>query len=375
MRQPDRLSVRSPRSWSLVAAVAAAVGSAANAQQSTPVGTFSVRVNGGAMHTVQSVATSNAEAGTVRFTGSSVDPSGMWDASWDYVADLDPNGNAKLVGMAKVKNASSAPAEFEIFFSAPLCPYIQDGAKMGGSCTIKIIMDANGGAITTAPGNQVFAAMADSVAGPKLFHGPFNMGSTGSGTAQTANVFGAPFPGATVGAVQEDFGVRHLFKLTDGDAAEITSNLILGGDPSKFVSCAPQEAAQGGPPAAPAAPPAAPPAAVQQPFAAPPLPGAADAPAPVQAVPAQALPAQAAPAPAAIAPVQRALPASSAVVVNGGGNEGKKVISAGPSKGTQAKKAAPPKRAPTAKKTAPPKSAAKAPSRGSSRNAKSNGSR
>ncbi|MDZ4753929.1 MAG: hypothetical protein SGJ11_05465 [Phycisphaerae bacterium] len=240
----------------VLAGLAATIGFATPALgQSMPVGTFTIRVNGGPVHSVQSFANSAGANGTVHFSGSSVDPSGAWEASWEYVADLDPNGNAKLTGNATVNNKSSESAEYDVTFEAPICPFIQSSSKMGGACTIKIITSANGGAVSTPGGNAVFAALADGAMGPKLFHGPFNMGSTGSGTAETANLFGAPFPNMATAAVSEAFGLRHMFKLTDGDIVIITSNLVLGGDVANFVACSNQQMAEAMP-AAPAGAPA-----------------------------------------------------------------------------------------------------------------------
>ena len=216
-------------------------------------GTFGLRANGGPLHSVQSESSTGAEAGMVRFVGSAVDPAGAWEASWDYSADLDPNGNAKITGAATIVNKSEAAVDFDVVFEVPICPFIQSASKMGGACTIKLTTNQNGGAISTQGGNAVFTALADGGGGGKLFHGPFNMGSTGSGTAQTANVFGAPFPAMASAAVSERFGLRHVFKLTDGDTVLLTTNLVLGGDPANFVECAQLTA-----PAAAAAAPAAP---------------------------------------------------------------------------------------------------------------------
>ncbi|MFO0829709.1 MAG: hypothetical protein U0572_16330 [Phycisphaerales bacterium] len=202
-----------------------------------PIGTFSIRVNGGAVHTVQCFASASEEAGCVRFQGATVDPAGTWEASWDYVADLDPNGTAKLVGSATMTNKTGSALDFDAAFDVPLCPFIQSGAKMGGSCAVKITTNENGGAISTAGGSQVFGALADDSITAKLFHGPFNMGSTGAGVAQTMNSFGAPVPNYNVGAITSDFGVRHIFKLTDGDVATLTSTIVVGGDPADFVAC------------------------------------------------------------------------------------------------------------------------------------------
>ncbi len=224
----------------LMTALAAVVATPLHAQAGNPldaVGTFGLRANGGALHSVQSMASPGVDASSVRFVGSAVDPGGLWEASWDYQADLDPTGNAKLTGAATIVNKSNEAVDFDLVFEVPICPFIQSASRMGGSCTIKLTTNANGGAISCLGGNSVFTALADGMSGGKIFHGPFNMGSTGSGTAQTANMFGAPFPAMPSAAVTSEFGLRHVFKLTDGDTVLITSNLIVGGDPANFVEC------------------------------------------------------------------------------------------------------------------------------------------
>lgn len=310
----DSAHDRSPRTAS-GAMAATLLGLAASSTALAQVGTFTIRMNDGAVHSVGSVASFNAEPGTLRFTGSAVDPGGQWEATWDYVADLNPHGNAKIVGEALVFNKSAAPADFDVRFRVPVCPLIMNGAKMGGSVTIKLTASENGGIVSCPPGQQAFAAMADDVIGAKLFHGPFNMGTTGSGTAQTMNLFGAPFPNMNVPAVAADFGVRHIFKLSDADKVSFVSNLVLGGDPNNFVECA-QQAAAAAPaqpvqPASPAAPavPAAPPA-VQQ---------------------------------AAVDPVAPNAPSTSSTVVGAGSDSGKRVIS---TEGSAKKNAAPKRAAP-----------------------------
>ncbi|MBL9149046.1 MAG: hypothetical protein JNM94_10170 [Phycisphaerae bacterium] len=301
----------------LIAAVLAAP--AALAQTTPSVGVFTVRVNGGAVHSIQCFAEPGPEATSVVFKGGSSDSGGAWDVSWQYTADLDPNGGAKVTGAATVVNKSSAKLDYELSFEVPLCPHISSGAKMGGTCTLKLVTNENGGVLSTAPGNAIFNAMSDGMVGPKVFHGPFNMGSTGSGTAQTMNAFGAPFPGHNVGSVNEDFGMRHLFSLTDGDSVIVTTNLVVGGDPSNFVSCPDVKAADSDVDAPSAPPPAAPP----QP-AAPPAGGDSEPAAP----------------PPAFAPALPGEPSISTVVF--GDDAPKKVtLSAGPAKGAKSIKKAP----------------------------------
>lgn len=296
-------------SVALGAMTAAVLGLAATSSALGQAGTFTIRMNDGAQHSVTTSPSLNVEPGTLRYTGSAVDPAGQWEASWDYVADLDPNGNAKLVGSATVLNKSSALGEFDVRFRVPICPLIMNGAKMGGSCTIKLTASENGGVVSCPPGHQVFGAMADDVIAAKLFHGPFNMGTTGSGTCQTQNIFGAPFPAMNVPEVSSDFGVKHIFKLTDADSVQITTSITLGGDANNFVECASQaQAAQ-----APASP-AMPSGPVNE---------------PTQVV---------------SAPVAPGAPSSSAVTIGGGDDGAKRVISA---KGTPAPRNAMPKRAPS----------------------------
>jgi hypothetical protein len=330
----------------LIAAVLAAP--AALAQTAPSVGVFTVRVNGGAVHSIQCFAEPGPDANSVVFKGGSSDSGGAWDVSWQYTADLDPNGGAKVIGAATVVNKSADKLDYDVSFEVPLCPHISSGAKMGGTCTLKLVTNDNGGVLSTAPGNAIFNATADGMVGPKIFHGPFNMGSTGSGTAQTMNAFGAPFPGHNVGSVNEDFGMRHLFSLTDGDSVIITTNLVVGGDPSNFVSCPDAKAADSDgdapsapPPAEPAAPPAAPPAN-------PPSGGGSDD--------------------AMVAPP--ALPGEPSVstVVFGDDAPKKVTLSAGPSKGTKAiKKSSTPKKASAASSKKPVTK--KAPAKSASSNA------
>jgi hypothetical protein len=238
-------------------AVLSVAGTSWGQDASNALGTFGLRANAGPLHAVQTESTVGASADLRRFVGSAVDPNGAWEASWDYSADLDPNGNAKLTGAATIINKSGAAIDFDVVFEVPICPFIQNASKMGGACTIKLTTNENGGAISTQGGNAVFTALADGGGGPKLFHGPFNMGSTGSGIAQTANLFGAPFPAMQAAAIGDRFGIRHVFKLTDGDTVLVTSNLIVGGDPANFVECeesetAPAAQAAAAPPPAPA---------------------------------------------------------------------------------------------------------------------------
>jgi len=229
---------RMSRALAFVAALAGVATNAATlADDVAKVGTCTIRVNGGALTSVQCFGATGATPGVLRFTGAAIDPNGQWEASWDYLGDLDPNGNASLAGSATITNKGTASASFDFQFEVPVCPFIKSGAKMGGACTLKLVTNANGGTISTPGGSSVFGALADAAVSARLFYGPFDMGSPSAGSAETLNAFGAPYPSYNVGTVEKSFGVRHELGLSDGDQVVLTSKLVLGAETSEFVAC------------------------------------------------------------------------------------------------------------------------------------------
>ena len=139
------------------------IGASTSAQAPAPAtgvaATLTVRVDGGAPMAVQSFAADpepgkvlNENPDTVRFKGSAVDPGGRWEVAFDYLADLDPEANATLVGAVIITNKSDAASDFDIQFQTPICPHIQRASRMGGSCVVKLVANQNGGGISTRVG-------------------------------------------------------------------------------------------------------------------------------------------------------------------------------------------------------------------------------
>jgi len=185
-------------------------------------GTVEISINGAApvVHgtTATAAATDAGGDGTLRFVGNAIDPEGLWSLQWDYAADLDPTANAKVTGTATLTNHGGVPVSVDVRVRLPLCPAIAVGSVLGGTCSAK------------------------------LFYGPFHMGTTGSGTAQTQQLFGAPFPSMNAPAIADDIGMRHRLTVTAGDAVEVRTVLFVCGAPENFVACEPEEGTPAGSP-------------------------------------------------------------------------------------------------------------------------------
>jgi hypothetical protein len=171
----------------------------------------------------------------IRFQGSRRDSARQVTISWNWLADLDPRGNARLAGLASILNHSAEKREFDVRVAMPLDPLITEGSRIGGRVRVTLVMDDDGGRLDVPIGQAVWSAMVDDEVGKTLHNGPFAMGGTGAGTAVTDANFGAPYPGFEAASVEDGFGIRHHFRLTGGDEARFESELLLGGDEANFI--------------------------------------------------------------------------------------------------------------------------------------------
>lgn len=195
--------------------------------------TLSVATDGGdaAAFEIEGVA---AEDG-IRFKGTRHDPNRNVTVAWNWLADLDPRGHARLAGTASVLNHADEKREFDVRVAMPLDPLVTEGSRIGGSVRVTLVMDDDGGRLDVPYGQSVWAAMIDDEVGRTLHNGPFAMGGSGAGTAVTDANFGAPYPGLESSSVEDGFGIRHHFRLTGGDEARFESELLLGGDEENFI--------------------------------------------------------------------------------------------------------------------------------------------
>lgn len=175
------------------------------------------------------------DAGGIRFTGSSHDPSRQVTVTWNWLADLDPRGNARIVGDASVVNHAESKREFDVTVAMPLNPLVTQASRIGGRVRVTLVMDEDGGRLDIPFGQSVWTAMVDDEPGKTLHNGPFAMGGTGAGDAVTDASFGAPYPAFEAASVEDGFGIRHRFRLTGGDQATFDSELLLTGDEENFI--------------------------------------------------------------------------------------------------------------------------------------------
>ncbi len=171
----------------------------------------------------------------IRFQGSRRDSARQVTISWNWLADLDPRGNARLAGLASILNHSAEKREFDVRVAMPLDPLIMEGSRIGGRVQVTLVMDDDGGRLDVPIGQAVWSAMIDDEVGKSLHNGPFAMGGAGAGTAVTDAHFGAPYPGLESASVEDGFGMRHHFRLTGGDEARFESELLLAGEEKDFI--------------------------------------------------------------------------------------------------------------------------------------------
>lgn len=211
----------------------AAGGRTGTNEQVVARATLAIATDGGAASTVEieGIATEDG----IRFAGSRHDAARQVTVAWNWLADLDPRGNARLIGDATVTNHADTKREFDVRVAMPLDPLVTEASRIGGRVRVTLVMDDDGGRLDVPFGQAVWTAMVDDEAGKTLHNGPFAMGGTGSGTAVTDATFGAPYPAFEAASVEDGFGIRHHFRLTGGDAATFESELLLTGDEANFV--------------------------------------------------------------------------------------------------------------------------------------------
>lgn len=181
------------------------------------------------------VATGAMIKGALRFVGEHEDPSGDFKIAWEWTADLDPTGDARLDGKASIHNLTDERHVYDLRAGFLLNPVISNASKLGGSVRVTLEMDESGGAIDVPMGDSLWEIRLDETSVRRLHTGPFLMGGGGTGTAVADSNFGAPWPGYDAPAIERGFTMRHHGRITSGDKAIFETALVIGGDPEHFV--------------------------------------------------------------------------------------------------------------------------------------------
>lgn len=156
---------------------------------------------------------------------------GSYKVTFNYAADINPAGNALINGNTTVDNFSDDPVAVSTSFTVPICPTLLGTNTIGGLCTVKLVANANGGAITCS-GDEGFlvGGMVDGAPATIVFFCPFIMGKTGAGSTTTNAIFGTPIPSMSGPDVVKSLGHRSNFTLSDGDKAVITLMFATNGE-------------------------------------------------------------------------------------------------------------------------------------------------
>lgn len=173
--------------------------------------------------------------GALRFVGAHEDPAGAFKIAWNWTADLDPTGNARLDGEASIHNLTADRHVYDLRAAFLLDPVITNASKLGGSVRVTLEMDQSGGVIDVPMGQSLWEIGLDETTVRRLHTGPFMMGGGGSGNAIADANFGAPWPGFEAPPIERGFTMRHHGRITSGDKAIFETALVIGGDPEDFV--------------------------------------------------------------------------------------------------------------------------------------------
>lgn len=171
----------------------------------------------------------------VRFAGTHrLDEEGCV-VSYEWTADLDPRGGARLTGWIDIQNNTDAERAYELWLRFPLNPLVAERCRIGGTARLELVMDADGGRVGIPAGEAVWVAMVDEESVKSLHRGPFSMGGPVAGRAVADASFGAPYPSFDGPSIEDGLGIRHRCRLTGGDRVIFRSDLRLAGDPENFI--------------------------------------------------------------------------------------------------------------------------------------------
>jgi len=203
------------------------VAGVAGAQIAEPaVPKFKYSVDGGVTMVVPLTAAVQNN-GMMKYVATVSTPESL-EISIVYVVDDLNNPTASAAGQFKCTNNSGVTRGVDASVDFPLCPAVSGGTLYGGTVTMLVVTNADGGGVTCLPGsNCVWQATVGGSAIHGLFWCPFQIVTTGAGTMQSNSVFGAPVPGLPGPNSAPSIGSRNRFSLSSGDAVTITSNLIV----------------------------------------------------------------------------------------------------------------------------------------------------
>lgn len=181
-------------------------------------------VDGSAVTTASIVGTLNAN-GTALYSASIDGPGQGWKITYTIVGDFRNNPQSSLNGLVVVKNNGDETRSFTCGIEIPICPSIENGSLLGGTAKITLVADGPGSVV--CDGGPVANVVTDGNPVVTLFHCPFQLATTGSGTVSTNTIFGLPGPSLAGPRKVELLGARQKFKLSGKDTAIVQVTYLL----------------------------------------------------------------------------------------------------------------------------------------------------
>lgn len=160
--------------------------------------------------------------GTFTYTGSM--DTDNWEFDWNMTVDPDPFVDALFA----IKNVSGVTQTFVVSVTMPIAPPVLPSSLMGGSAALTVT-DANftdGATLSTQAGTPFYSGEIDGVGVLSLFDDPYTL-SAAFGSNSDSMSAGLPGPTIPGPAALNSIGIRHVFTLTPGDSASLTSSFIV----------------------------------------------------------------------------------------------------------------------------------------------------
>lgn len=202
----------------VTAALVGAIASSASAYL-PPSAAMNWTVDGGALNTL-SVTGTQTLSGNYAFVKTV--NSGTTKVTFNYVADINPSGNALINGSTTFENLTNAPIVVETNFDVSICPTVSS-SLIGGIASVKLICNSDGGLLLCGSNSEWLAtAASDGVPTNALYYCPFALSKTGAGTSTSNTNFGLPIPSSDGPGDLSSLGHSTSFQLSAGDKVVFT---------------------------------------------------------------------------------------------------------------------------------------------------------
>jgi hypothetical protein len=153
---------------------------------------------------------------------------GTAKVTFNYAADVTPDGNAAINGATTVENLTGDTIAVATSFETGLCPGVSEPA-IGGLATAKLVCNAGGGIMGCGTEPHVGAAVSNAQPTVGLWFCPFSLWKTGAGSATIATSFGTPLPSLAWPEPIDTLGHAMNFTLSSGDKVIATCLYVVAG--------------------------------------------------------------------------------------------------------------------------------------------------